>query len=119
MIVEFPIVPFCDYGDVPVLTVTAIHHLPLQYKDLCNCIIACGGYSVCCAITSRLSEQACGFLLSEQLHCDLKIKLLWVSGFFSCLVMMDELSFHLQFNWFRPLKAKSFLPAKERQQLEM
>lgn len=74
--VEFPIVPVCDYGDVPVLTVTASHHLPLQYKDLCDCIIACGGYSVCCAVTSRRSESECGFLPSEQLPCDLKIKML-------------------------------------------
>lgn len=44
----------------------------------------------------------------------------WCFGvFFPCLIRMDELSFHLQFNWFRPLKAKAFLPAQERQELEM
>lgn len=37
--VDFPTVPFHDYGDVPGLTEIAIHHLPLQYKGSSSCII--------------------------------------------------------------------------------
>lgn len=116
VVVEFPTVPFHDYGDEPGLAETAIHHRPLQYKGSSYCVIAWGDYCVCCAVTSRLSEKECGFLMSQHLPCDVKIKLWGVClGFFPpSLVMMDELSFRLQFNWFRSLEPKlSSLHRKE------
>jgi len=105
-------VPFRHYGDLPVLTVTATHCLSLQYKDLCNCRVVVVLFAVL-LLQDSLNRNV------EKLPCELKIKLLCFGFFFSCLVMMGELRFHFQFDWFRPFKAQAFLLAKERHQLEM
>lgn len=121
VVVEFPTVPFHDYGDEPGLEETAIHHLPLQYKGSSYCVIAWGDYCVCCAVASRLSEKECGFLMSQHLPCDVKIKLWCVClGFFPPIFSNDgwtELSFTVQLVQIPSTKA--FLPAKERKQFEM